>query len=238
MAMTAPQSPPRLPSFVLSVHTHSSQRPPHEIRQHAWASVQELENELLVLLLPRDPLDEKNIMLEIRAGTGGDEASIWAGDLLRMYQKYCAVMNWKSAIINWNDGESGGYKEATLEIKGDSVYSRLKYEAGALPPPAPLPCTSPPVRAASHARGLQLQHMVAVVCNRSLIRRRKASPDPQLGSRGGHTHAPGCVAGRSKRVWFAGSVTRRFPLPCDVGGIALSASGGGRAVPPPAGGRQ
>lgn len=112
--------------------------------------MQELENELLVLLLPRDPLDEKNIMLEIRAGTGGDEASIWAGDLLRMYQKYCAVMNWKSAIINWNDGESGGYKEATLEIKGDSVYSRLKYEAGAQPPPPP------PVLHLSHSAPGQL----------------------------------------------------------------------------------
>lgn len=93
--------------------------------------MQALEQELLVLLLPKDPLDEKNIMLEIRAGTGGDEASIWAGDLLRMYQKYCAVMGWKSGIINWSAGDSGGYKDATLEIKGDSVYSRLKYEAGA-----------------------------------------------------------------------------------------------------------
>lgn len=112
--------------------------------------VQRLEQDLLVLLLPKDPLDEKNIMLEIRAGTGGDEASIWAGDLLRMYQKYCVTMGWKMAIINWNDGDSGGYKEATLEIKGDSVYSRLKYEAGAAPPPgtlppAPLPCMLPEV---------------------------------------------------------------------------------------------
>jgi hypothetical protein len=93
-------------------------------------SSQRLEESLLVLLLPRDPLDEKNIMLEIRAGTGGDEASIWAGDLLRMYQKYCVTQGWKNIIINWNDGEAGGYKEVTLEIQGDSVYSKLKYEAG------------------------------------------------------------------------------------------------------------
>lgn len=89
-----------------------------------------LEERLMVTLLPRDPLDEKNIMLEIRAGTGGDEASIWAGDLLRMYQKYCTDQGWKHAIIAWHDGESGGYKEVTLEIQGDSVYSKLKYEAG------------------------------------------------------------------------------------------------------------
>jgi peptide chain release factor 1 len=95
--------------------------------------MQKLEQELMVLLLPKDPLDEKNIMLEIRAGTGGDEASIWAGDLLRMYQRYSDTQNWKSAIVNWNPGEAGGYKEVVLEIAGDSVYSKLKYEAGVAP---------------------------------------------------------------------------------------------------------
>jgi peptide chain release factor 1 len=94
--------------------------------------MQELEKELLVLLLPGDPLDEKNIMLEIRAGTGGDEASIWAGDLVRMYQKYCTTQGWKNAIINWQDGDAGGYKSITLEVQGDRVYSKLKYEAGAV----------------------------------------------------------------------------------------------------------
>jgi hypothetical protein len=92
--------------------------------------VQTLEKELLVLLLPGDPLDEKNIMLEIRAGTGGDEASIWAGDLVRMYQKYCTSQGWKNAIIHWQDGDAGGYKSITLEVQGDRVYSKLKYEAG------------------------------------------------------------------------------------------------------------
>ena len=70
-------------------------------------------------------------MLEIRAGTGGDEASIWAGDLVNMYQRYCASQGWKHTIVNWSDGDHGGYKDVTLEVKGDSVYSKLKYEAGA-----------------------------------------------------------------------------------------------------------
>ena len=93
--------------------------------------MQELEDKLQVQLLPKDELDDKNIMLEIRAGTGGDEASIWAGDLLRMYERYCTAQGWKHKIINYNEGESGGYKEVTLEVQGESVYSKLKYEAGA-----------------------------------------------------------------------------------------------------------
>jgi hypothetical protein len=89
-----------------------------------------VEDALRLLLLPRDPLDDRNIMLEIRAGTGGDEASIWAGDLLRMYERYCFNQGWKHKVINCSDGEAGGYKEVTLEVHGDQVYSKLKYEAG------------------------------------------------------------------------------------------------------------
>ncbi len=92
--------------------------------------VEELETLLKVLLLPRDPNDEKNIMLEIRAGTGGDEASIWAGDLVRMYSRYADTQGWKVKLLSESLAEMGGFKEAVLEIKGDSVYSKLKFEAG------------------------------------------------------------------------------------------------------------
>jgi peptide chain release factor 1 len=90
----------------------------------------DLENTLKILLLPRDPNDEKNIMLEIRAGTGGDEASIWAGDLVRLYSRYAESQNWPVKLISESPAEMGGFKEAILEIKGDSVYSKLKFEAG------------------------------------------------------------------------------------------------------------
>ncbi|WP_404785698.1 peptide chain release factor 1 [Altericista sp. CCNU0014] len=108
-----------------------------EFREMAALEVSELaerlaylEGRLKVLLLPRDPNDDKNIMLEIRAGTGGDEASIWAGDLVRLYSKYAESQNWKVKLISESVGEMGGFKEAILEIQGDRVYSKLKYEAG------------------------------------------------------------------------------------------------------------
>jgi peptide chain release factor 1 len=89
-----------------------------------------LEQKLKVLLLPRDPNDERNIMLEIRAGTGGDEASIWAGDLVRLYSKYAESQHWRVKLLSESLGEMGGFKEAVLEIQGERVYSKLKYEAG------------------------------------------------------------------------------------------------------------
>jgi peptide chain release factor 1 len=92
--------------------------------------IEYLENRLKILLLPRDPNDDKNIMLEIRAGTGGDEASIWAGDLVRMYSRYADVQNWKVKLVSESLAEMGGFKEAILEIQGDNVYSKLKFEAG------------------------------------------------------------------------------------------------------------
>ena len=94
------------------------------------AQLEQLETRLKVLLLPSDPNDDKNIMLEIRAGTGGDEASIWAGDLLRMYSRYAEDQNWKVSLLSESAADMGGFKEAILEITGDSVYSKLKYEAG------------------------------------------------------------------------------------------------------------
>jgi peptide chain release factor 1 len=108
-----------------------------ELQEMAALEVQELEqkieyleNRLKILLLPRDPNDDKNIMLEIRAGTGGDEASIWAGDLVRMYSRYADVQNWKVKLVSESLAEMGGFKEAILEIQGDNVYSKLKFEAG------------------------------------------------------------------------------------------------------------
>ena len=88
------------------------------------------EKKLKVLLIPKDPNDEKNIILEIRAGTGGDEAAIFAGDLLRMYQLYAEKNKWVLNIINGNEGSSGGYKEIVCSVEGEDVYGKLKFEAG------------------------------------------------------------------------------------------------------------
>ncbi len=82
------------------------------------------------LLIPKDPQDEKNAILEIRAGTGGDEASLFAGDLLRMYIQYCERKGWKTAILSENEGTVGGYKEVQVEVTGDDVYGTLKFESG------------------------------------------------------------------------------------------------------------
>jgi peptide chain release factor 1 len=82
------------------------------------------------LLIPKDPQDEKNAILEVRAGTGGDEASLFAGDLLRMYIKYCEKKGWKTSILSESEGTVGGYKEIQVEIVGDDVYGTLKFESG------------------------------------------------------------------------------------------------------------
>lgn len=82
------------------------------------------------LLIPKDPQDDKNCILEIRAGTGGDEASLFAGDLLRMYLRYCEKKGWKTAILSENEGTVGGYKEVQVEVVGDDVYGTMKFESG------------------------------------------------------------------------------------------------------------
>lgn len=92
---------------------------------------EKLEDELQRLLLPRDPNDEKNTFLEIRAGTGGDEAALFAGDLFRMYSRYAERRRWQVEIVSESLGEHGGYKELIARIAGDGVYSRLKFESGA-----------------------------------------------------------------------------------------------------------
>ena len=95
------------------------------------AKLDNLELALQKLLLPRDPRDENNAFLEIRAGTGGDEAAIFAGDLLRMYLRYAELNNWRSEIINERPGDHGGYKEVICRLSGERVFSRLKFESGA-----------------------------------------------------------------------------------------------------------
>lgn len=98
---------------------------------HAEARRDELEIELQKLLLPKDPHDKSNIFLEIRAGTGGDEAAIFSGDLFRMYSRYAETQQWKIEIINENLGEHGGYREIIARVIGKGAYSRLKFESGA-----------------------------------------------------------------------------------------------------------
>ena len=91
---------------------------------------EKLESYIRQLLVPKDPQDDRNAILEIRAGTGGDEASLFAGDLLRMYLRYCENKGWKTAILTDNEGTVGGYKEVQLEVTGDDVYGTLKFESG------------------------------------------------------------------------------------------------------------
>lgn len=90
----------------------------------------QLEDKIKFMLIPKDPEDAKNVMVEIRAGTGGDEASIFAGDLYRMYTKFCAEKGWKTSIVDLSEGTSGGFKEIIFSVEGEDVYGDLKFEAG------------------------------------------------------------------------------------------------------------
>ncbi len=108
-----------------------------EMRDLAKLELPELEEqkakaeaEIRHMLIPKDPQDEKNAILEIRAGTGGDEASLFAGDLLRMYLRYCERRGWKTAVLSENEGTVGGYKEVQVEVTGEDVYGTLKFESG------------------------------------------------------------------------------------------------------------
>lgn len=94
------------------------------------AKIAEYEEKMKILLLPRDPMDDKDIMLEIRGGAGGDEANIFAGDLARMYLKFADKQGWSTQILSKTECEAGGYSEIIISIKGDAVYSKLKYESG------------------------------------------------------------------------------------------------------------
>jgi peptide chain release factor 1 len=108
-----------------------------EMREMAKAEIDEIEPQIPVmeeniklLLIPADPEDNKNAIVEIRGGTGGDEAAIFAGDLFRMYQKYCETKGWKTEITNTSEGSSGGFKEIIFTVSGENVYGTLKYESG------------------------------------------------------------------------------------------------------------
>ena len=98
--------------------------------EEAKEKLPQLEEEIKFLRIPKDPEDNKNAVMEIRAGTGGDEASIFAGDLYRMYNKYCQDRGWSVSVMDMNEGTSGGFKEIILEINGEDVYGTLKFEAG------------------------------------------------------------------------------------------------------------
>lgn len=98
--------------------------------QYAHRQLATLEDEIKALLVPSDPHDNANIFLEIRAGTGGNEAALFAGDLFRMYSHYAEFKRWQTEIISYSEGEHGGYKEIILRISGQNVYSRLKFESG------------------------------------------------------------------------------------------------------------
>ncbi|GAB3324113.1 peptide chain release factor 1 [Larkinella ripae] len=108
-----------------------------DLRELAKAELDELqpqrepmEEVLKEMLIPKDPNDSKNVILEIRAGTGGDEASIFAGDLFRMYQRLCDRMGWRMSLMDYTEGTSGGYKEIIVQVEGEDVYGKLKFESG------------------------------------------------------------------------------------------------------------
>jgi peptide chain release factor 1 len=93
-------------------------------------ALETLENDIRMMLIPKDPEDEKNVVLEVRAGAGGDEASIFAGDLAKMYTRYCETRGWKVEVVATNEGTMGGYKEIVMDVTGDDVYGIMKFESG------------------------------------------------------------------------------------------------------------
>lgn len=108
-----------------------------ELKEMAGMEIEELteklpqmEQDIKMLLVPADPEDSKNVILEIRGGTGGDEACLFAGDLFRMYTKFCERRGWKMEVTNANEGTAGGYKEIVVNVSGNGVYGILKYESG------------------------------------------------------------------------------------------------------------
>ena len=115
-----------------------AREPDPEMRELAQAEIktakvqiESLDAELQILMLPQDPMDGANIFIEVRAGTGGDEAAIFAGDLFRLYSRYAETRGWRCEIMNQNEAEHGGFKEVIARISGDKIYSQLKFESGA-----------------------------------------------------------------------------------------------------------
>ena len=102
----------------------------HEQLTEANSALPQLEEEIKILLIPADPEDSKNAIVEIRGGTGGDEAALFAGDLFKMYSRYCESKGWQVAVTSFNEGTAGGFKEIVFAVTGDNVYGTLKYESG------------------------------------------------------------------------------------------------------------
>ncbi|MDO1499918.1 peptide chain release factor 1 [Winogradskyella maritima] len=98
--------------------------------EEAKEELPKIEEDIRFMLIPKDPDDEKNVVVEVRAGTGGDEASIFAGDLYRMYTKYCSSKGWSTDVVSMSEGTSGGFKEVIFEVNGEDVYGTMKFEAG------------------------------------------------------------------------------------------------------------
>ena len=127
----------RLEEQIMQTRTMMQEETDHELKEMAREELHELEaqleqseNNLKVLLIPPDPLEEKNIIMEIRGGTGGEEAALFAADLLKMYNHYAEAKNWKYELLSSNETELGGFKEVTLSISGKYVYGSLRYESG------------------------------------------------------------------------------------------------------------
>lgn len=127
----------RLEEQIMQTRTMIQDETDHELKEMAREELHELEtqleqseNNLKVLLIPPDPLEEKNIIMEIRGGTGGEEAALFAADLLKMYTHYAEAKNWKYELLSSNETELGGFKEVTLSISGKYVYGSLRYESG------------------------------------------------------------------------------------------------------------
>src|SRR6202000_294081 len=99
-------------------------------REELAARIGDLEQKIRVALLPKDAMDDRNVVLEIRAGTGGDEASLFAGDLFRMYERFASLQGWKVEVISASEGTVGGYKEIIAEVKGRGAFAKLKFESG------------------------------------------------------------------------------------------------------------
>ncbi len=126
----------------------------HEEEKQLTARKEIVERELKLLLLPKDPNDEKSVIVEIRAGTGGDEAALFAGELFRMYSRYAETQGWKVEILESSPSSLGGLKEVVAAIQGNKVYSKLKYESGVpfIPPPRPSRCFPKPTKSTSRSR--------------------------------------------------------------------------------------
>ncbi len=117
-------------SLLDSEHDEELRQMAKEQLDDASAQLPQLENDIKLMLIPADPEDSKNAILEIRGGTGGDEAALFAGDLFKMYTKYCESKGWNVAITSFSEGAAGGFKEIILAVTGDNVYGTLKYESG------------------------------------------------------------------------------------------------------------